>query len=645
MSKTPRNVRLTLALILFACGICARPTHAQTPKAARETKAAAARARAEKTRRAAVALLLEVAASAKAIEDTSQRAAVLTNCADALWETDERAARSVFGRAWAAAVESDEEEFKDEQENGRYGDLPERFTRARELTLAAAARRDTRMAEAWLGALADWLSRQESSARSEDAPGNNASRDIGPLNEFTRDGQRLALASSLLDEEEYGAAARVATPSLKGGVSGPLVEFLLGLRTGAPEEADRLYLQLLAGVRVNPNADANDLLLLASYALTPRMLAVVNAAGSLQFRALDGERDASAPVPPVSPAGVRSAFYDTAAAMLLPRPEQPAAPGRDSRMTYFAIGRLLPFFELEASRHVPALRARLAELGAGLVDAQRTALDSQMDTLRLSPKNPTDPLGKLLDAAGSAGDTSLRDGARLLVVREAAKKKLWERARRLTEEIEDPEQKRAARLLIDAHVVASVGEAFTDEEEDYERAAALVRAAEVTPALRAYGFAVAAQFAARREKRDRAEVLLGEALNYAAQAEAGTSLRDAAMLTAATCAARIGSPRTWEALATTVVALNEDELYDGDLIWFNLEQRVNFSTGETDALNKALQPFDVEGMFDAAARRSFERAVAEASHLKNPAARARARVAAARAALEQNTRRAGAPAR
>ena len=227
MSKTPRNVRLALALLLLSCAPCARVTPAQKrPAAAPPPQAKAAARAAERSRRRAVAVLLEVAAGAKAFDDAFQRASVLTLTASALWGADEQAARATFARAWEAAVESDEAEFKEEQEQGRYGDLPERFTGTREEVLAAAAQHDPRMADAWLAALADWLSRKRTNA-GEEAPAEGGGADIGPPNEFTRDGQRLALASTLVDGGEYAGAARVAAPALQGVVSGALVEFLL----------------------------------------------------------------------------------------------------------------------------------------------------------------------------------------------------------------------------------------------------------------------------------------------------------------------------------------------------------------------------------------------------------------------------------
>ena len=646
MRDTPRNVRLAFALFL-ACAACAPEAPAQTraAAAAAQSKTTAqgnktpARGKgtraAERSKRKAVALLLEVADGAKTIEDGFRRAEVLTLCADTLWGVDERAARPLFARAWATAVESDEAEFKDEQENGRYGDLPERFTRAREIVLASAAGRDARMSEGWLGSLADWLSRQKSSARDEDAPGGgDGGPGIGPPNEFTRDGQRLALASTLLDEGAYADAARVAAPALQGGVTGALVEFLLNLREGSPEEADRLYLQLLAAVRARKDATANEVLLLSSYTLTPRLLAAVNPDGSVSFRALGGTQGApSASAPREPSAHARSVFYDTAAAVLLLRPPQDSLPGHTPQAVYFAIIRLLPFLQREAPRHAAVLQARAMELAAQLGLEGRAPLDTQAGTLSLSPSNPTDPLREALAAAAGAGDPKLRDQARLKAVEEAAKRGLWDRARRVAEEIEDQETRREARALTDAYKVALVHEAFQGDEDDFEKAAALSRDAEVTPALRAYGLAQAAQMAARRGLRERAAALLEEAFGQASQTEAGTYARDAAMMMVASMEARLESPRAWETLSAAVAALNEDDRFNGDTIWFNQETRARLGPGEAGALSEALWPYDLRETFEAAARQNFDRAVAAARDLKNASARASALVIAAEAEL------------
>jgi hypothetical protein len=662
MRDTPRNVRLALAL-LVACAACAPDANAQARPAApaqgkpptqakpqaksqgkptTQGKTAAGAARnAERSTRKAVAVLLEVADGAKSLEDASQRAAVLMLCADALWSVDERAARSAFARAWEAASEADEAELKEEQ--ARYADLPERFTRTRELVLAAAAQRDTRLSEGWLGALADWVALKRNSAEddgatpTEGAAAATTGPDLGPQDESTRDGQRLALASSLLDAGAYEDSARVAAPAVQNAVSGAFVEFLLRLREGSHEEADRLYLQLLAAVRARKGATANDVLLLSSYVLTPRLLAVVAPDGSVNFRPVGVAREAATPETAAreTSAHVRGVFYDTAAAVLLLRPPQDSTPGHETHALYFAIGRLLQFFWRDARRHGPALQARLLELGGRLGFERRLALEEKMETRSLTPENPVDPLRGLLDTVARAADPKLRDAARLQAVESASKRRLWERARRLTEEMEDPETQRAARAAVDAYRVAWVRETFEGDDEDFEKAAALSRDAEVGPALRAYGLAQAAQLAARRGERERAASLLEEAFAQASQADAGTFARGAALLMTATVAARLESPRVWGVLAAAVAALNQDEEFRGEPFCFDTEARAAYKPGEAGALEEALAQFDVREAFEAAARRDFDRAAAEARNLKSAFGRSRALVVSAWVELEK----------
>jgi hypothetical protein len=584
-------------------------------------------------------VLLEVERDAASFDEPHERAILLASCADALWDADEREARVIFRRAWDAAAESDEADLKDEQEDGRSADLPERFTSAREAVLASVAKRDTRTAEAWLRSLNEWPGRHESSARDNPyVADGGASRDAGPLNEFTRDGRRLALASSLLEGGDYGASASVAAPALRGGVSGPLVEFLIGLRARAPEEANRLYTGLLAATRADSSADANDVLLLSSYVLTPGMLAVVNDDGSLQLRALGGAQ-------PAAPGdAARAAFYDAAASILL-RPSQPSgAQDATSSALYFAAGRLLPFFERDAPRYAPALRARMSALASGHEVARRAPLDAVMETRSLSPRNPADPLGPLVEEIARSDAAGSGDLARDKAVAAAVKRRLWERAKRIAEEMKDEEGRDAARALIGARQVASVSDAYAEgDTDDFEKAAAFVRQANlspaVAPAMRAYGLAEAAELAARGGNGERAAALLDEAVAYAQQAASGTELRAAASMTVATHAARLAPSRLWETLVAAVASLNADKEFSGNVVYFAPDGVVKYYPEELRTIQEVFAPFTLERMFEGAGGADLSRAVAEARNLEDEFARARALVAAARASLRKGAGR------
>ncbi|MFN2415952.1 MAG: hypothetical protein ABR603_12470, partial [Pyrinomonadaceae bacterium] len=316
-------------------------------------------------------------------------------------------------------------------------------------------------------------------------------------------------------------------------------------------------------------------------------------------------------------------------------PPRPATPGHELPAVYFAIVRLLPLFQSEAPRHAHALQARQMEMAAQLGLERRVALESQAERLSERPRNPVDPLRGLLDTVARAGDAKVRDAARLQAVESASKRRLWERARRLAEEVEDPETQRAARAVVEAYRVAWVRETFEGDEQDFERAAALSRDAEVMPALRAFGLGQAALLAARRGERALAEALLREAFGQASQADERTFARGAALLMTATYAARLESPRVWEMLAASVAALNEDEEFKGEPFRFDAEARAAYRPGEAGALDEALAQFNIREAFEAAARRGFDRSAAEARNLKSAFARSRALVAAAWIELEK----------
>ena len=647
----PLHSRNGLALALvFACGVflpgpCAQgssarinPQGASAARAKQSSKGTReAKARELRERRQAIALLLAVAEDARALEDAYRRADLLTLCAEALWEADEQSARTLFGRAWEAATEADEEDLKVEREMGRGQDLPESFTRARGIVLTSAARSDAPTAETFLSRLGEWLKSHESSGRAASEWG--ASRDISPLDEFSPGAQRLTLAFSLLGEDSYKSAASAAEPALAGGVSGALVEFLLRLRAYNANEADRLYLRLLKRTRADARSDTNDVLLLSSYALTPRLLAVTDRRGSVQFRALGVGGEAAQEAASASRLA-RAAFFDAAAPILL-RPTQQGGPdaGANLLSTYFAVGRLLPFFEQEAPHHAPALHARMSALAAEVEAGRRASLDSQMKTRSLTAGNPVDPLRPLLDEVERASDPGASDAARGRAVDVAVRQKLWDRARRLADGIEGQEERDAARFIIAARQVASLAEAFADgEEDDVERAAAFARQAglspAIAPALRAYGLAVAAELASQRGKRERAAALLDEAIGHAQQAESGTGLRTAAALMVATTAARLDSPRAWETLAGAVAAVNEDKEFSDSVVQFAFDG-VKYFPGERETLREVFEPFGLEDLFAEAAAKDFGRAAAEARMLKHQAPRAYARLAAARAVLEK----------
>jgi hypothetical protein len=192
----------------------------------------------------------------------------------------------------------------------------------------------------------------------------------------------------------------------------------------------------------------------------------------------------------------------------------------------------------------------------------------------------------------------------------------------------------------------SISQAYGDsEEDDAERAAAFVRAADVPPEVRAVGFAQAAELAARRGKRERAAELFTEAAAYAEQAERGEQ-RVTALTLVALSAMRAGAGRAWEILPMLVREADEADDLPFEALSFSFalsatenssEAFLNLTSGNL-SFSVPDSPASLLDALAAAARLDPSRALAEARSFKDETIRAGAMLAAARATLEKGSR-------
>jgi hypothetical protein len=606
-------------------------------------------------RQQAVAALSEVADAARALEDLDTRAEVLTLAADALWPADAPHARSIFRRAWEAARDADLASTKLEEEEARNESrrdanepgVAERVD-ARLKILTALARRDPRMAEMFLAELKAHAERSTGEGgEGEDEGGgvkDEASRARRHVSErsLSRNGlQRLNVAFGLLVQGEYESAAQMAAPLVNEGPARDFVRFLLRLRPRAAREADALYQRLLARTASDPTASANDLLVLSSYVVSPHVFITISEEGSVQLYAMGRENGEDSEARDVPPA-VRRAFFDVAAPLLL-RPAQPPANEQEtlaeSSALYFAAGRLLPFFERDAPQYAPPLRARVEMLAYAIDAARRERLSAHMPTESLRQRNPSDPLEQFTKEMSDPVSRAERMGSRFRAVMEAARRRLWDRARKLAADIEDEDARRDALVVIACHQIKDLTNAYASDEDesDFERAAAFARAADVPPAVRAWGLAQAAEMAARKASRARAAELLEEAASFAEQAEKGSAQRISAFVLLTATASRLLDPsRARELLQQAVRAANDaEEALDAGAPVEEAAQLVSTASERRDELEDIFEPFRLDEVFATMARLDFARTLAEARILKDEAERAFATVAAARTVLDR----------
>ncbi|MDT5295625.1 MAG: hypothetical protein QOJ76_2505 [Acidobacteriota bacterium] len=684
----------------------------QSARQGAQRKANAEAARRRREVREAIAALMEVAEAARSFEDLYENVRTQSEAADALWPYDEQWARAILRRAWEAANAPGAEDHvqgfgtsEDPREDAR-----EALTTTRSLVVKTALKHDSRMADAFMREFERGLdgpstatqpNEQTSKPAGERPPARGDERNTVQDGEqkTAQDGeqstahegvgradsdastatprrerrpspaawQRLFIARQLVAEGDFKHAADAVAPLAGEGASLPFLKFILDLRAHEAHLADALYLRLLGATRADAGADANDVLLLSTPVVSPGLRVSVNPDGSAAFVTLSYENEEARRAASTLPAGVRLAFFDTAAFVLLRTRATGGGIGGgvrsddESAALYFAVGRLLPFFEREAAQFAPALHARLTALASEMDAGARGALAAKMDVSSLSSRNPSDPLAFALQQVAHASDAAGRDFARLIVVSQAARFELWERARAASEEIEDGETRRVARLVIAIRQVASTSRSFEDDEkgtaepatdfkrtaeratdfvraaDDFVRAADFVHAADVPPEVRAVGLAQAAELAARHGRHERADELLAEAAAYAAPVLRGEQ-RATALALVTLSAARTGGVRVWELLPALVRAADEaDELHFGAM-------RLEFSLGTPDgklSLSVPEAPVSLPEVFAATARLDASRTLKEARSFKDEELRAATLLAAARATLEKNARAPG----
>ncbi|MDT5261326.1 MAG: hypothetical protein QOC61_330 [Acidobacteriota bacterium] len=602
----------------------------------------------------AVAALKETAETARSFDDVYESVRTQSEAADALWPYDEPTARAILNRAWETANAPGAEDhvhgFGTSEDP--HEDALNALTNGRGFIVKTALKHDSRMGDAFMREFEHGIAERAVAAAAAATPQSKApivvQQDESPDPASTQwherrlspaGWQRIFIARQLIEDGDFKHAAEAAAPLVNEGATLPLLKFILYLRARDARAADALYLHLLEATRFDASADANDVLLLSTPFVSPGLCVSVNSDGSANFITLNYENDEARRAASSLPGEARLAFFNTAASVLLrPRaPREGKAPGDndDSAALYFAVGRLLPFFDHEAAQLAPALHARQESLAAEIEASRRAALAAKMDVNSLTPKNPSDPLAFPLEMVAQAHEAKERDFARLVVVDEAARLSLWDRARISTEEIEDGEARRAARLIVAMRQVARTASSFDDDDPDaFERAVAFVGAADVPTEVRAYGLAQVAELAARRGRRERADELMVQASAYASEV-VGNKQRATALALVTLSASLAGGGRVWELLPAFVrVADETDELQFGGML-------LEFSVGMPDRklwITIPERSISLEEVFAATTRLDAVRTLTEARSFKDEELRAAALLAAARATLEKSAR-------
>lgn len=648
MKQSPRSNVLTLLALVALAPLAVEAQQQQRGRSSGRTaqrsdnRPTAETKDAERVRRQeALGLLRETADRARTFDDLSYRSHIQMLAADALWKHDQQQARVIFRRAWEAATASDKATQEElERREGPGSEAAKGFAMdARYEVILKAAARDPQMAEAFLK---DY--RKERKER-ETPQSPQAARTLwGSLSEA--DAQRLGFAQDLLARGESTGAAQLAAPLISRGVRADIIAFIIHLREQNVAASDRLYAQLLAQARADSSADANSVLLLSSPVISPGRLVQVSEDGSLQLRPLPPSRRAEkSEAPPLISGALRNTFYQTAAELLL-RPRAPSSVAAVQRQQlvalYLAMGRLLPFFEREAAQYAPELRARQQALASDIEQSRRELLASHMDSEREASERAGDPLRTWLEkleraAADTRRNDTERDALRLGMVRVAVRNRLWDRARRVAAEIEKMDSRRAALSFIAVSQIADLAHTYADTKEtDYESIVKFLNGADVPALASAWGYAEAAQVAARRSESSAAALgLLDEAERHAGRVEARTRQRVAAYVIVASAAARLDKPRAWTLLYEAVKAANAVEDFAGDEVSLDIMGSEGSTEEAHDYFVITSEAFRLDKIFATMSQLDWTKTLADARALEGRIPQAFVHIAIARATLEK----------
>jgi hypothetical protein len=658
------NFQRLAAVMILGFGLSSSPLVAQTkrdnanrksrqaPRAAAQPKLSP-RTVQQRQRETALAALREAGDAASSITDRFQQSHTLATIAELLWKHDEPTARSLFARAWTVATAADRESADAAQSDASIAAADASITssEAREEVLISAARCDDELAQRFLRESEKEIGDAESSssASTSNTVLTSPSR-RSPWGEMSHAAlNRLALARTLLEEGTTRTIPALLAPVFREGVSGATIEFLIHLRRRDADLADKLYQTMLLAAP-DALADANSVLIAGAYLISPRQLTVVDAGGGLQSRHIQAPLAARATSVADDPfaSAARRAFGDFAVRVLSGARIDNSSAGERLALL-FALERTLPFLTGENPAAAPGLRARRDALAATIDAARRDQLAQAAETDSSRAAKPDDALRGVRGQIRSLPEGAGRDAARFKLVTTAARHRRWADARLAAADITDLILRGRADTIIRQAQIARLAASYADDTaDDYRRASRFVEESDVPPMWKAWGYAQAAQLAARRREPEQARTLLDAATSNARLIADDTESQVAALLIVAIAAHEVDRQRTPELLAEIVRAVNATENFDGE---FDVVNEVDGAANDADgdawiaAADSKLATFTLEELFGRIARENFTLALAEARNIERTLPRTLAVIGIARTMLKssRSTPRASSP--
>ena len=563
----------------------------------------------------ALSLLESLAIEARSYRDEPLRARVQARTADALWDQDKEAARSLFRRAWEVAESVDSSAATSANSApGRVAQgRPARpRTALRREILQLAAKRDQALGE-------EFLRKLNAKDQKDQTNNSTASR---PEISAAEMAERLMLAGGFLEAGEIERALQFADPALVR-VTERSILFLVSLRDKNAVAADQRFAALLSLAAADPASDANTVSLLTSYAFTPSIYLAVSPGG------IPSSNSYPPQAPPDLTPALRRSYFQTAANILLRPLAQIDQSSAGRAGTHFIATRVWPLFQQHAPDLAPAIAAQLAALGP-------EAAQVTMNTGNLSLNRGMTDNGRregieeeLNDRLKGAQGADARDRAYAFAAMRAAEEG-DPRVREYVDKIDDLETRAGLRRFVDYSFIRSLlGKKRADE------ALALLSKAELPHTLRAHFLIQAAAILAEKNQT-RALELLDEALTVTRRIDAATPERAYCLLALLTQFSKLDKDRSWQLVSEMVKAANAVKDFTGENgnTALLLEGKFSIRMG-----TELVKPTDLSTLFARLAEDNFYQALDVARTFAGDAPRAMVTISVARSVFEKKPER------
>jgi hypothetical protein len=603
------------SLLLVAVSYQAQTPSPRPPKEAKSPATKELDPEIAQRRSIALSMLESLAIEARSYRDETLRARVQARIADALWDQDKEAARSLFRRAWEAAeaVESSPATSRDSAPGRVSQSRPARpRTNLRREILRLAAKRDHALGE-------EFLRKMNAKDQQDQADKSKVSR---PEISEAEIAERLMLAGGFLDAGEIERALQFADPALVR-VTERSILFLVTLRDKNAPAADQRFAALLALAAADPEADANTVSLLTSYAFTPSIYLAVSPGG------IPSSNSYSPHAPPDLVPALRQSYFQAAANILL-RPfaqiDQSSA-GRAG--TYFIAARILPLFQQHAPDLAPEITAQLAALGPEAGQATMKAGDLAINRGMTGDGSREGIEDELNDRLKGAQGSDARDRAYAFAAMRAADEG-DPRARDFVDKIEDLDTRAGLRRFVDYSFIRSLlGKKRADE------ALAILSKAELPHTPRAHSLTQAAAILGEKNPT-RALGLLEEALREARRIDAATPERAYCLLALVAQFSKWDKARGWQLLSEMVKSANPIKDFTGENGHTSLLLEGKFSIQMSTEL---VGPTELSTLFASLSEDNFYQAMDAARTFVGDAPRTTVLISVARAVFAKKPER------